>query len=1561
MAPAADARDDVTKLEGRTPDRSEDRAASGETSVDRPPSAAISEAPQDPKKLGHYEVIRRLGQGGMGSVYLARDTRLGRRVALKLLLKLDGTHRARFRVEARATAQLSHENIVALHDIGEADNVPYLVLEYVAGKTLSAWMKERREAEGRPFRSGIPAVRIAEMMLPVARALAAAHAAGVVHRDLKPANVMLADSGAVKVLDFGVAKLIGTTEAEEVAAETAAVLPARTDDTALHLTKAGLAIGTYSYMAPEQWRGEPVDGRADLWALGVMMFELAAGKHPLAPLSHMVLLRVAKDEEPMPSVREVVPDIGRLGVVIDRCLIKSKEDRLSSATELCEELAAIARSPFGTPREDDEELNPYAGLSPFQERDAARFFGRETAVEQIMSRLAEEPFLALVGPSGAGKSSLLRAGVIPALKRSGDVWESFVIRPGRHPLSGVVELLVQQSFQRSSRGDDSASVSGADPIPPSMEPARIHEQLLREPGLFGAKLRARARRKLSRVLLFVDQFEEAFTLATEEERAAFFTCLSGAADDPSSPVRVVISIRQDFLDRVAASGSALAERVSRGTVLVGPLDRGGLQRALVEPCAARSYKLESEALLDEMIKELSGAASALPLLQFTAARLWEGRDRERRILTEASYRSFGGVGGALATHADGVLSSLNTAEQRSARILLLRLVTPERTRAIVTRRELTDGAEDGDLGRVLDRLVEARLLTLGRGGEDATVELVHESLLTTWPVLAQWLDDQEGDAHFRARLAAAAKAWEASDQDEGLLWRGDAAAEARRYRDRKSQGGRHELGARESAYLAAVIDLGDKEQRRRRVVLGTVIGALATFAVVVSVLSVRSSRDADRAEEQSRRAEEQSRRAESEKRAAEQTAAGARNATRMAVARSQRGGVNSDPTTALALLREIEPAEAPPRGFSELVNWARVAVPAEQIVPQDKVWAATYSPDGARVVLCTNDGMVRVRDMRTDKELASWKAHDDWITTAAFSPDGSRILTTSVDKLVKIWKADGTDPITLKGHENKVISGTWSPDGARVATTSVDSTVRVWRADGSGEPIVLRGHEGIVWRAGFSPDGIRIVTGADDRTVRVWSADGTGKPLVLKGHTDSVVHASFSPNGKEILSGGSDKTLRVWSADGKGDPRVMHVDNGIMAAAWSPDGERVAAGSAGNLVSEWEAGGHGPIVTLSGHGEMVTSLVYRPDGKRLLSASRDGTLRTWNVEKAALPVLLRGHTEAVQLVGWSPDGKRIVSAGGDKTVRLWSSDGVGPSTVLGEMGTLVTSAMFDAEGKRVVAGSYDGSMKVFRVDGSAPPVVLRGKMIDLRYAAFSPDGTRVAAASSNKTVSVWPADGKGEPIILTGHEAVVLSVAWSPDGMHVVSTSSDKTVRVWNADGTGEPLVLRGHDGWVWSAAFSPDGTRIASASEDRTVRVWRADGTGEPVILRGHEAVAHVSGDRVWSPDGKRIVSSSNDGTVRIWNADGSDDPVVFALPNLSESASFSPDGRRVAVALGDGTILVLGDLEPVRTPDDPRLWTETRYCMPLDVRRRLLDFPEDQGRADLERCLSKGAPSAR
>jgi len=445
-------------------------------------------------RLGQYELIRQLGRGGMGTVYLARDLRLGRLVAIKLLVPRGRYDQARFLAEARVTARFNHENIVVIHDVGEHDAHPYMVFEYVAGQTLRTWLDERAaqsSAGAWPLEPRLAATLIA----PVVRALAYAHDLGIVHRDLKPANIMLTDAGTIKVLDFGIAQLLAGTDSADSANSSSAGLhiPA--------IAEPGAIMGTLPYMSPEQLEGDTTDHRTDLWAIGIMLYEMVTGSHPViddhSNLQH-ALLDITTLELPMPSASERRADLGPLAGIIDRCLLKDRAHRTRDARVLLEELEALSAG--GRVAVQGYDGNPFAGLAPFQEADADRFHGRAREVGAVLARLRSSPLIALAGPSGVGKSSLIRAGVIPQLKRSGEGWDALTLRPGRSPLASLSAIFVELT---RSATDPAASASGIGHGEPAPEPA--HADLRATPGQLGAALRAWALRKRRRVLVFVSR------------------------------------------------------------------------------------------------------------------------------------------------------------------------------------------------------------------------------------------------------------------------------------------------------------------------------------------------------------------------------------------------------------------------------------------------------------------------------------------------------------------------------------------------------------------------------------------------------------------------------------------------------------------------------------------------------------------------------------------------------------------------------------------------------------------------------------------------------------------------------------------------------------------------------------------------------------------------------------------------------------------------------------------------------------------------------------------------
>ena len=600
----------------------------------------------------------------MGIVYLARDTKLGRRVAIKFLMAesrelIDG-----FLREARATAACHHENIVVIHEVDEHNGVPYMVLEYLEGQSLRGFIKGRQLSPSRTV----------ELMVPVARALARAHELDIVHRDLKPENIFVTTSGTIKVLDFGIAALFHDQTVVTKPPPLPPAPPPSTVDkkpnafasladsdvasTYASGSSSGGYTGTLPYMSPEQFDGASVDARADLCALGVMLWEALAGHHPVQPLDSDALWRNAMQlDTPLPPIAHAVPGLPhKLAHLTDLCLQKRREKRMPSARAALDELESML--PSRTLRAQTDDRSPYPGLVAFQEDEADRFFGRGRDVLHVLSRLREHPLGAIIGPSGVGKSSFVRAGVIPGLKASGERWEGFVLRPGRQPLQSLATMLQPLTTSATSIADKMA------------EHTALVAKLADEPGYLGAVLRSRAAQRKQKILLFVDQFEELYTLVPDEaQRRAFVGCLSGVADDAAAPLRVLLSLRSDFLDRVGED-KRFADELARGLVLLQPLGREALREALRAPVEQLGHAFENDAMIEDMVQALASTPGALPLLQFAGAKLWEARDPQRKVLTQASYEQMGGISGVLAQHADQVVQALPLPMQRLVRSAL---------------------------------------------------------------------------------------------------------------------------------------------------------------------------------------------------------------------------------------------------------------------------------------------------------------------------------------------------------------------------------------------------------------------------------------------------------------------------------------------------------------------------------------------------------------------------------------------------------------------------------------------------------------------------------------------------------------------------------------------------------------------------------------------------------------------------------------------------------------------------------------------------------------------------
>jgi eukaryotic-like serine/threonine-protein kinase len=776
-----------------------------------------------PDEFEEYRLVRLLGRGTMGEVYLARDSLLDRPVAVKFVQAAeDPAARARFFDEARAIARLQHPNVVAIYRVAEVAGHPYLVSEYVRGRPLD---QLDRPASSR---------QVLELALDLARGLAAAHRCGVLHRDVKPANAMLTFEGRGKLLDFGLARVVDTPVVEEPAAPPPRERSdsgvrrsiAATDATrsARELWSAGETVnfpsdlgslrgsprtdnmaGTPLYMAPELWRGEPATRRSDLYSLGILLYELLTGTAPHRGIPMTVLGDVIQHRD-IPRVGEIAPGIDpALAAIVDRLVERDAGARFTSADAL---VVALEECASPTPAANVPDGNPYRGLAAFESQHGSLFFGRRGEIRELVDRVRSEAFVVVGGDSGIGKSSLCRAGVLPWLVDN-DGWTRVDLVPGRHPVRSLAAALAAWS------GIDEAKL----------------EALLRDTADAVARaIRQHAGRAADgserRLLLFVDQLEELLTLSEPDEARVVAAALAALAVRVPS-VRVLATVRSDFLSRLAML-PGLGEEMTPGLYFLRPLTGERIREVIVRPAAAKGVVFESEALVDTLVQQTELAPGGLPLLQFTLAEVWDARDVEAKTIRAQTLAALGGVEGALTRHADRLLAGLDTDGRDAARRILLRLVTAEGTRARRVETELlTEGAHRGAERTALEVLVRGRVVVANHA-ETGAYEIAHEALLVSWSTLQGWLQRGVVENGLRRRVERAAAEWERMARSSDLLWGPRLLAETRAL-DRET------MAPHEVAFLAT-----SRAAVTRRRMLGAGAIAVIAIAAVVIGLTIRA-------------------------------------------------------------------------------------------------------------------------------------------------------------------------------------------------------------------------------------------------------------------------------------------------------------------------------------------------------------------------------------------------------------------------------------------------------------------------------------------------------------------------------------------------------------------------------------------------------------------------------------------------------------------------------------------------------------------------------------------------
>lgn len=1134
---------------------------------------------------------------------------------------------------------------------------------------------------------------------------------------------------------------------------------------------------------------------------------------------------------------------------------------------------------------------PWRGFRFYDEANEEFFCGRGKDVNRINNKLQINPFLlTLTGTSGVGKTSLVKAGLIPKLKKEeiSRKWEFLKLRPTHRPLFELSRKIAALKYPNSSQTDEIL-----DPIIENLR--NDSKSVIQELGEV-AELK---------LFLFVDQIEMLLSKEIPDSEADIFVeFLLELSENKRITQAIVLGLRRDFYDEFCKRFNKLAVLITDNMVLIEELSENQLKRVIDEPARLAGLDM-ANGLSDQIVSDLlsekdddrkDSPLGVLPLLSNFLVELFNRREGNK--ITFESYYSSGGVKDSISRYAEEVFEELSNKPLAEKLLILLANVGEKPSEDSCKHIPIDEilglfENEKVEAQSIIQKLIEKRLLIRWNDPQN-NVELPHASLIKNWTRMQRLLSKKRRAIRVAENLKNKTKIWLERQKDPDDLLKGSELQSAidlyKQYKPLISP-------KDEKFYNASLSAKSDREKRelqekqkkaRYKKTIWVLSGLISVvFIGLIYFLWVNNKANAAK------------------------TAADALTE------------LDKNPAKALKLaIQAVEMDETP-----DTVAVLQAAITSSRLWKSLKGHTATLtaivvSNDGKFLITSSRDNTARIWDRESGQLIHILAGHEKAVESATFSPDGKYALTSSSDGTVRVWEvSSGKEIKKIESQQKGVNNVAISPDGKLILTAGENDTAVVWDFT-SGEARFVLPHPKVstdknlgLNSAIFSPDGKLIATGSGDKTSIIWDAS-SGKPIKTLKHPDSVLNLAFSPDGKVLITACRDGVARIWNVEDWSLQSALGGHQGqINSVAFDSIGERLITSSMDRTAIIWDWRKGKILLTLRGHTGAITSAIFSSDGRFVYTSSGDTEAGIWKIKEDFIVKPIKGHTQAVYEASYSTDGKIILTAGKDTTACLWKTESGELIRTLPHISP-VRSARFSPDTKIIATATEDGKIHLWEAD--------TGKLIKEFLASTEPiysiafDITEKILASGGKDgkVKLWSVPS-GEEITSFEKsdqlEPDITRLAFSPDGKTLVASSKDRSIKLWDipTSTASEPWLIG--TGVINSVSFGNDNSRILVSGNDKSLRVWNRQERKQISVLLGHtEKVNYAE----YSLDGKFIVSASADNTIRIWSSYLQRELYrIEVLPtdiqNNSNTekpevlyASFSPDGQDIIYSTNYGLV---------------------------------------------------------